>query len=60
MVDQLNISVCKECGGIFISDWNMILQLPMPLEVDNNMYVVAKAMAFLYKELENGNVPIPE
>lgn len=60
MIDQLNINVCKNCGGIFISDWNMILQLPMPLEVDNNMYAVAKAMAFLYKELESGSVPMPE
>ncbi len=51
MIDDQTLNICKECGGIFWQDRNMIIQMPMPLKQDNNIVAVATAMSTLYKVL---------
>lgn len=51
LVNDHQIDVCKKCGGIYVPDFNMIVQMQMPLQVDNDLYAVSLAMSTLYKHI---------
>lgn len=44
MIDDNTITVCKECGAIYMQNLNMIIQMEMPLKQDTNIYAVLQAM----------------
>lgn len=51
LVNDHQIDVCKICGGVYVPDFNMIVQMQMPLQVNNDLYAVSLGIASLYKHV---------
>ncbi len=48
IVDDFNISVCSNCGTVYILEKGLMLSLN--LTSDNRLVAIATAMGFIYKE----------
>jgi len=48
IIDELHISICANCGTLYIQEKQLIISLT--LKTDNRLYAIAQGMATLYKE----------
>lgn len=59
LVEGNTIDICRHCGAVFVHELNLIVQLPMPLPYDNNLYAVSYGIAMLYKHLSQTAITWP-
>lgn len=60
LVKNRLIAICNACGGIVV-DSVTVLQMDVDQRSTNEFYIIAKAMATLFREIGNiESVPVPE